>query len=139
MYALPTIASYTKLLSEWLSNLHIHYASTTYKDIEDWDIREFKQTYHRKFGTFPSNYSYTGYDATYYFITALKQYGKYFQFCLGENDEFMGKGIFMKFDFSRCNPTGGFENEGLFMLYYDDDLRLNLQEDPPKKITEIVE
>lgn len=138
VYAMPTIATYTKLQSDWISNLNIHYASSTYKDMENLDIREFRQTYHQKFGNYPSTYAYTGYDATYYFITALKQYGKYFQFCLGENDEFMGNGIFMKFNFARCNETGGFENEGLFMMYYDKNLRLHLKEDPPKKIIETI-
>ena len=139
VYAMPTISSFTKLQSEWISNLNIHYASTTYMEIDDWNIKELNQIYHRKFGSNPSAYAYTGYDATYYFITALKQYGKHFQFCLGDNDEFMGKGIFMRFNFSRCNPRGGFENEGLFMLYYNNNLELNLQEDPPLRVYEIIE
>ena len=138
VYAMPTISSFTKLQSEWISNLNIHYASTTHKKIDDWNIKELNQIYHRKFGSSPSTYAYTGYDATYYFVSALKQYGKYFQFCLGDNDEFMQKGVFMRFNFSRCNSHGGFENEGLFMLYYNNNLELNLQEDPPKKINEII-
>ncbi|MBN2890235.1 MAG: LysM peptidoglycan-binding domain-containing protein [Bacteroidales bacterium] len=136
VYTMPTISNFTKLQSNWISNLNIHYASTTIKDNSNWDIKEFRQEYHRKFGNFPTTYSYTGYDVTYYFITALKQYGKYFQFCLGNNDEFMGRGIFMKFNFERFNINSGFENSGLYMMYYNENLELKLQEDPQKSILE---
>lgn len=139
VYAMPAIANFTKLQSDWIANLDVHYASTTYRDNDNWDIKEFREIYYRKFGIFPTHYSYSGYDATYYFVTALKQYGKYFQFCLGENDEFMQNGIFMKFNFARINPTSGFENSGLFMLYYTNNLDLELKKDPEKDIFEIIE
>ncbi len=129
VYTMPAIANYTKLQSDWIGNLNIHYASTTYKDPENWDIKEFRRDYHNKFGLFPSHYSYIGYDITYYFAKAMQQYGKYFQFCLNKNQEIREKGIFMKFDFRRTAPNNGFENNGLYMMYYTKDLDLLLEND----------
>ncbi len=139
VYALPVIAGFTKLQSDWIANLNIHFASMTYKDLDNWKTREFRNNYNSKFGSYPTMYAYMGYDISYYFISALRLYGKYFQFCLGENDEFMQKGIFMKFDFERCNETGGFENRGHYMLYYNDNMELLLKEEPPSKFDNRVE
>jgi len=121
---LPVLENFTKLQSDWLSNLNIHFASTTVTDENDWEYKEFKTKYRDLFGQSPDKYSYIGYDATYYFIMALKQYGKYFQFCLGEDQEFMDSGMFMKFYFERLDKNSGFENKRLKMLYYAKDLEL---------------
>ncbi len=124
VYALPVIENFTRMQADWFVNLDIHYASATVVDKDNWDIKEFKVKYKDIFGRRPSRYSFIAYDATYYFISALKKYGKYFQFCLGDDQEYMDSGMFMKFSFKRLNKTSGFENQRLNMLYYTDNLRI---------------
>jgi len=69
--------------------------------------------------------SFHGYDVTYYFLSALKRYGKYFQFCLTQSDlEPSKRGIFLDFNFLRIDNKSGFENNGVYMLNYDADLNI---------------
>jgi len=134
VYAQPSIQNFTKLHTTWLSSLNVHYATSSIKNFEDFAIKEFDQKYRTTFGRLPDKFSYLGYDATYYFVDALRQYGKYFQFCLGNNDEFMDSGLFVKFDFERVAPRGGFENKRLNMIYYTNDLKLMIEDDGMIKI-----
>ncbi len=134
VYAMPVIQNYTKLQAEWFSNLNIHFATTVIANDTSWEIKNFNQKYKRIFGRRPSKFSYVGYDASYYFITALRNYGKYFQFCLGENDEIMNSGMFVKFDFRRFDKHSGFENRRLNMLYYTKELRIEQEPEPETKI-----
>ncbi|MEA3451215.1 MAG: LysM peptidoglycan-binding domain-containing protein [Bacteroidota bacterium] len=134
VYVQPVIQNFTKLHTTWLSTLNVHYATSSIKNFEDFAIKEFDQKYRTTFGRLPDKFAYLGYDATYYFIDALRQYGKYFQFCLGNNDEFMDSGLFVKFNFQRVALRGGFENKRLNMIYYTKDLKLMPEEDGLVKI-----
>ncbi len=134
VYAQPAIQNFTKLQPEWLSNLNVHYATSSVPNTGNWALKEFIQKYKITFGRLPDKYSYLGYDATYYFIDALRKYGKYFQFCLGNNEEVMDSGLFVRFYFKRVAPYGGFENKRLNMLYYTKDLRLKQEQEAPIKI-----
>ncbi|MBN2664345.1 MAG: LysM peptidoglycan-binding domain-containing protein [Bacteroidales bacterium] len=130
VYTLPVIENFTKMQADWLVNLDIHFTSTTINDLDNWNIKEFKVLYNDIFGRRPSRFSYIGYDVTYYFISALKRYGKYFQFCLGNDQDYMDSGMFMKFYFERLNKQSGFENKRLNMLYYTKDLNIEVEETP---------
>jgi ABC-type branched-subunit amino acid transport system substrate-binding protein len=138
VYCLPSVANFTKLQIEWLSNLNLHFISSTYINPESVDIKEFENKYTKMFGAKSTMYSHIGYDVMYYFVTALKMYGKYFQFCINQNQEFMSKGTFMNFEFYRHNKTGGFENHGLFMLFYDKDLNIKLETNPELKYIDMI-
>lgn len=124
VYCLPVLENFAKLQAEWLVNLDIHYATTSIADENNWDIKEFKVKYKDIFGRRASRFSFIGYDVTYFFVNALKKYGKYFQFCLGDDQEYMDSGMFMKFYFDRYNKNSGFENKRLNMNYFTDDLRI---------------
>jgi len=139
VYAMPVIQNYTKLQAEWLSNLNIHYATTVSITDETWEIKEFNQKYKRIFGRRPTKFAYIGYDATYYFLDAMRHYGKYFQFCMGENTEILNSGMFVKFNFKRYNKQSGFENRKLNMLYYTKELRIEKEKEPVAKINTIFE
>jgi LysM repeat protein len=134
VYAEPVIQNFTKLQSEWLSNLNLHYAATNTSNQEEWEIQEFNQRFKKIFGKFPDNFAYIGYDATYYFISALRTYGRYFQFCLNDNEEINNSGIFIKFKFDRYDEHSGFENTKLNMFYYTKDLRLEKADEVPSEI-----
>jgi len=130
VYALPVLENFTKMQADWLVNLDIHFTSSTLNDLDNWAIKEFKIKYKDIFSRRPSRFAYMGYDATYYFVSALKKYGKYFQFCLGDDQDYMDSGMFMKFYFDRINTYSGFENKRLNMLYYTKDLRIEIENMP---------
>lgn len=130
VYTMPAIENFTKIQADWLVNLDIHFTSTTVNDMDNWNIKEFKTIYKDIFGRRPSRFSYIGYDVTYYFVSAIKRYGKYFQFCLGNDQDYMDSGMFMKFYFERLNKQSGFENKRLNMLYYTQNLNIEIEEAP---------
>ncbi len=128
VFTLPVIEYFKRLQAEWFFNLDIHYAATTVIDDNNWEIKNIKTDYVDIFGIKPTRFSMIGYDVTYYFISALKKYGKYFQFCLGNDQEYMDSGLFMKFYFQRTGKYNGFENKRLNMLYYTKELKLKIEE-----------
>lgn len=68
-----------------------------------------------------SRYGILGYDLTYYFISALKEYGPKFQFCLkGFNPPL----IQSNFIFKRIGNWGGFYDDGLFLVHFRPDYKI---------------
>jgi LysM repeat protein/ABC-type branched-subunit amino acid transport system substrate-binding protein len=110
---------------EHLQNLKIHYPTSSFVDYSDWRIKRFIGLYRNIYNSEPTAYSFQGYDISYYFLSALKRYGKFFQFCLSPTDlEPNRYGIFLEFEFQRLNGFSGFENNGAFILQYDENINL---------------
>jgi len=125
VYGMPSWEFFNNIKIEHLQNLHLHYPATSYVDYTDWQTKKFILTYRETYFAEPSAYSFQGYDITYYFLSALKRYGKYFQFCLTQSDlEPSKRGIFLDFNFLRIDNKSGFENNGVYMLNYDADLNI---------------
>jgi len=125
VYGLPAWDAFQDLELDFYRNLNIHYPSPNYVDKNDWQVQDFIQNYNESFNTHPTVFSYQGYDVTLYFLSALKRYGKYFQFCLSNRDvEPNSNGLSLKFDFERINDKSGFENKGVHILKFDENLNL---------------
>lgn len=129
VYTMPAIRYSTKLQVEWFSNLNIHYTGK-FKNSDKWENMEFTSDYKRNFGENTNKFVYMGYDETYYFVNLLRQYGKYFQFCMNEKAEINDTGEFMEFYFKRTGLTNGFENIKMNMYYYTKDLQIQQEEEP---------
>lgn len=125
VYGLPSWDAFQDLELDFYRNLKIHYPSPNFVDKDDWQVQDFIKNYHDNFNTAPTVFSYQGYDVTLYFLSALKRYGKYFQFCLSSRDvDPNTKGLSLKFDFERINDKSGFENKGVHILKFDENLDL---------------
>ncbi len=125
VYGLPSWDAFQDLELNFYRNLNIHYPSPNYVDKNNWQVQDFIEDYNTNFNTEPTVFSYQGYDITLYFLSALKRYGKYFQFCISNRDvEPNPQGLSLKFDFERINDHSGFENKGVHILKYDEDLNL---------------
>ena len=79
--------------------------------------KQFIKNYRSKYQTDPEMYAYQGFDATYYFISSLKKYGKGFLRFMPENTY---KGIETNFNFAQFPSDSGFENKYVFILKYRD-------------------
>lgn len=130
VYAMPAIRYFSKLQIEWLSNLNVHYADKFKNFSDKWGNMEFDKDYKRNFGKNSDNFAYMGYDETYYFVNLLRQYGKYFQFCMNQKSEINNTGKFMEFSFKRTGLRNGFENKKLNMYYYTKDLDIQQEQVP---------
>ncbi len=123
---MPNWENFRNFDLKWFLTLNIHYPSAFYVDKDDYNVRQFRDKYLATFNQLPGYYSYLGYDITTYFVHALRQYGKTFQYCISPLDmEPNPRGIFINFDFKRMDPYSGFENNAVFMLYYDQELRMH--------------
>ena len=67
-----------------------------------------------------SRFGIWGYDVTFYFISAMTQYGENFDLCL---DQVKHHEIQFNFDFQRISNWGGFYNKGFFKLNFTPDLK----------------
>jgi len=110
---------------ELLHHLQMHYPSANFIDYESNQIKNFVKKYQKIYKTDPSYYSFLGYDISYYFLNALKRYGKNFQSCLSPYDFVPNKsGLQFEFDFRRTNKLGGFINHSVFVLKRTKDLHI---------------
>jgi LysM repeat protein/ABC-type branched-subunit amino acid transport system substrate-binding protein len=121
----PQWDNFQNIESKYLKDLSFKYASPSYIDYNNWRVQSFLKKYRTVYNIEPSIYSYEGYDIAYYFGNALKTYGRNFQFCLSPFDSDPNpKGLVLNFDFARTGSADGFENNGMFMLEYDSNLKL---------------
>ncbi len=108
-----------------LQKEEFHYVSPVYVDYNNWRVQSFMRKYQAAYETEPSLFAFKAYDIVYYFGTALKVYGKHFQFCLSPYDKYPNRrGLAFDFNFARSGMYNGFENNGMFMLKYTPTLTL---------------
>lgn len=68
-----------------------------------------------------SRYGILGYDLTYYFVSALREFGPQFQYCL---KGFQPATIQSNFSFKRIGNWGGFYDDGLFLVHFRPDYKI---------------
>ncbi len=120
----PNWESFQNINLEHLKDLSFHYISPVYRNYSNTKVKNFIDEYRTIFETEPSISSFEGYDIMYYFANALRKYGRHFQFCLSPNSVLPNKtGLVFDFDFVRTNNNGGHENNGTFILEYDDNFQ----------------
>jgi len=103
---------------EYLHNLNMHSFVPFYTDYSNSYVKSFVLDYRYNFKCEPSKYSLLGYDTGLYFLTALKNYGHNFQDCLPNLKVQL---LQSDFNFVKLGDKGGYENNGTFILHYNQD------------------
>jgi len=125
LFGLPEWEYFQNINLNHLQKQQFHYVTPAYVNYDNWRVQSFVTQYREAFRTEPSIYAFEGYDIMYYFGSALKTYGRHFQFCLSPIDKSPNpKGLILNFDFSRTGPSNGYENNGLFILKYNSEFNL---------------
>ena len=109
----------TKLKSIQTENYHhirLRYLSPTFIDYTKPLVRRFISQYRSTFSTDPSQFSHQGFDVSYYFLSALFQYGKDFRGCLPDYPMELTQTVF---NFRKVAPLGGFMNSGMFVTAFE--------------------
>lgn len=109
----------TKLKSIQTENYHhirLRYLSPTFIDYSKPLVRRFVSQYRSTFSTEPSQFSHQGFDVSYYFLSALFQYGKDFRGCLPDYQMELTQTVF---NFRKVAPMGGFMNYGMFVTAFE--------------------
>lgn len=112
-------SAFTKMKSIQTENYHhvrLRYLSPYYTDYKKPAVRRFVGHYRDIFNGEPTQFSFQGYDVTFYFMSALYRYGTDFRGCL---PSFPMQLTQMNFDFRKVAPMGGYVNESLFVTSYE--------------------
>lgn len=121
----PNWENFQNINISHLRRMSFNYTSPFHVDYKHWKTKQFIKKYRNTYKTEPGLSAFQGYDISYFFLSALKDYGKNFQFCLQKYDkQTKQKGIIFDFNFSRTGTFNGFENKGVHFLTYDTDYQL---------------
>ena len=100
--------------------LNMHIVQAFYIDYADEDVKNFILNYRQNYSNEPSQYAFQGYDVTYYFLNALKNYGKDFKHCLNNIEV---KLLQSRYKFEKIyGDDGGYINTKSFLLEYTPEM-----------------
>lgn len=112
----PVWRKFENIPLEYFHEMDLHTFYDKFVDYERSDVRLFVSRYRKYYEGEPSSYSFSGYDVTYFFLTAMMKYGSDFCPCLDS----LHLSLFQSdFNFRRISETGGYENSANFILKYD--------------------
>ncbi len=109
----------TKMKSLQMENFHrirLRYLTPHFVDYNKPLVRRFVGRYRETFSTEPSQFSFQGFDVSYYFLSAIYRFGKDFRDCLPNYPMELTQ---MDFNFRKVAPMGGFMNHSLFVNSYE--------------------
>jgi len=112
-------SNFPKLKSIQTENFHrvrLRYLSPVFIDYTNSLTRTFVSRYRETFSGEPTQFSFQGFDVSYYFLSALFRYGKDFRSCLPSYPMELTQ---MSFQFRRVAPMSGFMNHGLFVTAWE--------------------
>lgn len=97
-------------------NLQFKYINPYWIDYKNSSTINFIEKFISNFGTEPNSYGVQGFDAAWYFLNALHNYGKGFEECLPYMNTQLLQG---NYSFKRVSQLGGFMNEGVSVISYN--------------------
>ncbi len=100
-----------------MNNLNLSYFSSSYIDYNDIKIQKFVLDFRNRYNIEPSDYAFTGFDITYYFLNSLFNLGDSFYDCIEFSPQKLLKSTY---HFKRVGNTNNFENSYWNMLQIDD-------------------
>jgi LysM repeat protein len=140
LWGLPEWMKYNTINPEDVHKLNGHMFSYYAVDYADSTKTQRIDDYRLWFGTEPiaispffqaasvnanlSRYSLWGHDLTYYFISAIRDFGQNFTHCIQHHHPYA---IQSKLSFRRLSGWGGFHNQGLYVLNFKPDYELEIK------------
>ncbi len=112
----------------YIHALKLKLSNNQWYDYTDTEFLNFLKSYRSNYTREPANYTrkgssfaITGYDLSYYFISALKKYGPRF---IMRVEDYQADATISEFRFEKVSRTGGFENRMMKYYYFDPDLEV---------------
>lgn len=124
LIGLSSFQRFKSIQTEYYHHVHMNTLSPYYVDYKAPAVNDFIRKFRRNFADEPNQFSFQGYDVGFYFMSALFNYGKDFIGCLPYHRVKLTQG---EFYFEKVNRTGGYMNEGLFILNYEPDYTIRLK------------
>jgi hypothetical protein len=101
--------------------MNLHFVVPFHVDYQYENVRRFVKRYRLQFNREPSQYAFQGYDVFFYFLNALRTYGKEFAPCISNMHLNLLQGNYV---FRRA-ADGGYLNTGSCLVHYAPDLTVN--------------
>ena len=124
VYGLPQVLlNSIRIGYNLFKRLNIRVASQNYLDINDWDVKRFKNRFYKKTNTFPEkhNYAFDGYDMMMFLGKNLKKYGTKFQYFIeGKEQDFLNNTILL----TRNIKDADLKNENLDKINYFENTKM---------------
>lgn len=110
--------SFQSIDVEQYHNLKLRYIAPYWMDYKNPATIQFVEKFKTHFGTEPGNFGAQGFDAAYYFLNALKYFGKDFEECLPYLHIDL---IQNNYHFEKVSEFGGYMNQGVSVVSYSRD------------------
>jgi len=118
LIGLPAYQRYKSIQTEYFYHTHLNYLSSYFIDYKSSAVNNFIHKFRDNFFAEPDNFSFQGYDVAFYFMNALKSYGHNF---ISELSLLNVELLQNNFIFKKQSESGGYMNEGLFLVKYSPD------------------
>jgi len=108
-----------KLKSIQTENYHkvrLRFLSPYFVDYERPLVKRFVGQYRDIFSAEPTQFSFQGFDVSFYFLNVLARFGNDFRDCISNYPMELTQ---MNFSFDRAAPMGGFSNQSLYITSYE--------------------
>lgn len=115
LFGFPRWQRFANIQVEYYYQLQLHLFSPFFIDYGRRNVKSFVEKYRELYRSEPSQYSFRGYDVTFYFLSAMKKYGVDFQYCLPQLHVNL---LQSDYSFERVGSNGGYENRSIYLLYY---------------------
>ncbi|HZL11959.1 MAG TPA: LysM peptidoglycan-binding domain-containing protein [Prolixibacteraceae bacterium] len=112
----PALSKLKSIQTENYHSIRLRYLSPYFIDYKKPIVRRFISQYRELYSNEPTQFSFQGFDVSYYFLSALYRYGKDFRSCLPDYPMELTQ---MVFNFRKVAPMGGFMNHGMFVTAYE--------------------
>jgi hypothetical protein len=99
-------------------HMNLHLVVPFYVDYQHDNVRRFVMRYRTQFNREPSQYAFQGYDVFFYFLSALRAYGRDFAPCLPDMRLNLLQGNYV---FRRAHSGAGYLNTGACLVRYVPD------------------
>ena len=129
LFGRPHWIRFDNIQPENFHNLQTQIFTNSYIDYKKENVKNFVKTFRTTFKTEPTKFSFQAFDISYYFINALKQYGKNFQYCLKTFDIPL---LETKFCFEKKGVNSGYENKALYIVTYNKNYDVVITSSLPK-------
>lgn len=126
LVGMPTWERINNLNNIKMNNLKVSYFTTGYIDYENDNIQEFIVDFRERYNTEPDNYAFSGFDITYYFLSALYFLDKDIDKCI---EEFPLDLLLGKYHFRRVGNTNNYINKYWHMLQIRDLERIKIHDE----------
>ncbi len=117
--------SYPKFKSvqvEYFHKLNMNILSPYFVDYNNPKVDNFISKYRENYSIEPTQFSFQGYDVCSFFLSALTSYGSDFSDCIA--DFRCEKLLQGNFNFVKQSQSGGWMNQGLFVVEYEPDFKV---------------